>query len=98
MIYAIIWSDRAEKNYDDILEYLVESWGRKVLIRFIKQVNSTFDLIEHSPRAYPKYEDHENIRKAVINPHISLFYRIKDEKIELICFWNNRRNPDDLPI
>jgi len=96
---TIYWSVRAEQNYDDILEYLEKNWSLKIKDRFAEDVRSTIKAIERFPRIYPKFRDDEKLRKVVVNRHISLFYEIiNDDEIEIICLWNNRRNPDDLPL
>lgn len=94
---TIYWSNRAEENYDDILKYLKKNWHFRIKDKFAKDVSATIKAIEQFPRIYPKFGDDENLRKAVINPHVSLFYEIiSDDEVEIICLWNNRRNPDDL--
>lgn len=97
-MYEINWSEEAKRDYNDILQYLTERWQRRVWIKFIEDVDTVLDLIEKFPRAYPKFEDDEHLRKAVINPHVSLFYEVKEDNIKLLFFWNNRRNPDNLPL
>ena len=95
----IYWSTRAEENYDDILDYLEKSWPLRIKNKFATDVRSVIKGIERFPRMYPQFGDDKNLRKAVINPHVSLFYEIiSDDEVELVCFWNNRRNPDDLPL
>lgn len=96
---TIYWSAKAEENYDDILEDLGRNWSSKIQDRFAEDVRSTIKAMERFPRIYPTFRDDEKLRKAVVNPHISLFYEIiNDDEIEIICLWHNRRNPDDLPI
>jgi len=95
----IYWSSRAEKNYDDILDYLKANWQPKVSTKFVEDVRRTIGIIEKFPRILPKYGDDESTIKVVINPYVLLFYKIiSDEEIELICLWNSGRNPDDLPF
>ncbi len=38
----------------------------------------------------------ENIYKCVIVKQVSLYYRINKNQIELLRFWDNRRNPEKL--
>ena len=97
-MHEINWSEEAKRDYNDILQYLTERWQRKVWLKFIEDVDAVLEVIEKFPRAYPKFEDDDYLRKAVVNPHVSLFYEVKDDKIKLLFFWNNRRNPNDLPI
>jgi hypothetical protein len=42
--------------------------------------------------------DFENIYKIQILHNFSLYYRINSDIVEILAFWDNRRNPDDLKI
>jgi len=93
----IYWSDRAKKNYDDILDYLKTNWQPEVSTKFVDNVRFAINIIEKLPEILPQYEDDENTRKVFVNSYVSLFYQIiNDEEIELICFWNTPYYPDDL--
>jgi len=47
---------------------------------------------------HPAVPNFPQIRKAYISANISLYYHIKPDSIELLYFWNNRRNPADNPF
>ncbi len=51
MALRVIWSPRADKDFDRINDYLIETWSEKVLMKFVKD---TFAKIEHIAR-FPKY-------------------------------------------
>ncbi len=95
---TVEWSPRADETYGEILEYLSEQWGLQVAIRFMDEVEHTIELIRQFPRMFEASPSHPTIRKGFITKHTTLFYEIKDDTIELLVFWNNRRNPDDLNL
>lgn len=35
----------------------------------------------------------QNIREAVVTKHTLLLYRVKQKQIELLVFWDTRKNP-----
>ena len=49
MALEIVWSKRADKNFDSILEHLSEEWGNKVTKAFVKKVYDLFDILSEFP-------------------------------------------------
>jgi hypothetical protein len=65
--------------------------------QFLDRVDDVIQKIKQNPFLFPLYEYQNNIRKAIINKSIILYYRIVDDTtIELLTFWNTNRNPKDL--
>lgn len=95
---TIYWSPRADETYGEILDYLSNSWGIQVTINFMDEVEHTLELIKLFPRMFEASPSHPNIRKGFITKHTTLYYEIKGDQIELLVFWNNRRNPDELQL
>jgi plasmid stabilization system protein ParE len=44
MALRIFWSKRADKKFDNILDYLSAEWGEKVTIAFVKKVYDFLDI------------------------------------------------------
>ncbi len=95
---TIYWSPLADETYDEILDYLSNQWGLQITINFMDEVEHTLELIRKYPEMFEASSSHPNIRKGFITKHTTLFYEIKGNNIELLVFWNNRRNPDSLDI
>jgi len=91
----VIWSQRAENDYYQQIDYLMENWEEDVALKFVDQV---FQIIEHlvtHPRMYP-ITNYQGIRKALVNQYISLFYQIQEGRIILLRFWPNAQDPEQL--
>jgi len=92
------WSNIAKEDYWNNIDYLLEEWNEKEASRFIGLVKQNLDIIKRNPRAFVE-TSYKNTRAAVITPQITLFYKIVDEtKIELVRFWNNYQNPENLEL
>ncbi|REL32858.1 type II toxin-antitoxin system RelE/ParE family toxin [Rhodohalobacter sp. SW132] len=93
----VYWSQKATSDYWKNIDYLLEYWDLKVAHAFIDKTNHTIDLIQKSPEAFPE-TDYKNIRRAIIVPQITLFYRLNfnDDSIDLLRFWSNFQNPDSI--
>ncbi len=92
------WSKDAIDTYDDIISYPYQVWGLKVAQNLMDEIDHVIDLAEQNPTMHPAVPNFPQIRKAYISANVSLYYRIKPDSIELLYFWNNRRNPADNPF
>jgi plasmid stabilization system protein ParE len=97
MSYDIIWSPEARTSYLNILIYLDEQWSYSELETFENHTEKVLHLIRHFPEIY-EYSSESDTHRCVLTEQITLFYRVKNESetVELLVFWDNRRNPDDL--
>lgn len=93
----IVWSDDAVADYHQNIDFLLEKWSVQVAVEFMEDVETIIELVERQPEIYP-LTDYQGIRKAVVRKQITLFFRIKDETIHLIRFWNNYQDPERLKM
>ncbi len=89
-------SPLAEKKLNDLLNYLVEEWSVKSKTQFLKKLKQKTDQISTQPKSCIESEFFPGIFKLVIEKHTSLFYRIKNDEIEIITIIDNRQNPDSV--
>lgn len=88
----------AELSYYKTLDYLQVNWSNTEHQNFEEQVQRILTTIVNHPFAYPATESNKVIRKAVILNVISMYYRVYDDSIEVLLFWDNRRNPEALSL
>ncbi len=93
MALDIYWSKRADKKFDKIIGYLDEEWGEAVTKAFVKKVYDFIDILIEFPEIGSIEHAERNIRGFVIVKQLTLFYKIQDDKIILLNFFDNRQNP-----
>tara|TARA_Y100000815_G_C13170526_1_gene435392 strand:+ start:261 stop:563 length:303 start_codon:yes stop_codon:yes gene_type:complete len=91
--YKILWSDHAIFELKETIEYLENKWTEKELRKFSAKLDHTIELISKSPEIFPISIEKNNIRKAVVEKHNNLYYRINKNTIEIISLYANRKNP-----
>ena len=97
MGYSVSWSPAARTTYLRILEYLDERWTVKELKAFVKRTELVIKYICDNPLLYP-YSLESDTHRCVVIKQISLFYRVRGSTVELLVFWDNRRDPANLLI
>lgn len=96
MIKQIIWSPAAEKDAEQILDFINTRWSKRVAAKFLNKLDDNIRLISETPKLFPIIEDNLGVRKCVITKQNSLFYRISNEAIEIIRIFDTRQNPKSL--
>ncbi|MFI5162982.1 MAG: type II toxin-antitoxin system RelE/ParE family toxin [Sphingobacteriales bacterium] len=95
MAYTIIWSPKARLTYYQILDYLDEKWTLREIENFIDRTEEALTHISQNPLLY-QYSAQSKVYRCVIVKQVSLFYKIKSDRVELLRFWDNRQDPSKL--
>lgn len=82
---------RAERNFDSIVDYIKQKWGEKTAKEFIQKVDEIFKLLKE----YPLMGQVENndIRGFQLSRQTRILYRIRDNKIIILSFFDVRQGP-----
>ena len=93
----IVWSDLALDDFSENIYYLEKDWTEKEVEKFIKKSLEILDKlskgnIKFKPTAY------KNVFQIVIVKQITFFYKMEDNAILLLRFWNNYKNPSNFKI
>jgi plasmid stabilization system protein ParE len=94
MALEIVWSKRADKKFDLILEYLSNEWGNKVTKAFVKKVYDFLDILSEFPEIGTLENKDKAIRGFVIIKQVSVFYAIRNNQIIILNFFDNRQSPN----
>ena len=91
--YKILWTDFALKELENTIEYLEENWTEKELQNLALNIEETLKLISQNPELFQGSEIKNDIRRAIILSHNTMYFRVKNNQIEIISFFSNRQNP-----
>ena len=93
------WQTKAKASKTAIANYIRREFGAKRKIAFLQQVKQTTDLLKRSPgigQIDPLYEDRPHAyRSIIINGLNKLVYRVDDDTIHIVAFWDTRKEPTD---
>ncbi|MBX2955400.1 MAG: type II toxin-antitoxin system RelE/ParE family toxin [Cyclobacteriaceae bacterium] len=82
---------RAERNFGSIVDYIRRKWGEKTAKEFVQKADEIFKLL----KAYPLMGQVENndIRGFQLTQQTRILYRIRDNKIIILSFFDGRQDP-----
>ncbi|MEN2414353.1 type II toxin-antitoxin system RelE/ParE family toxin [Flavobacterium mesophilum] len=88
----IIWSKKAEYNFENIINYLEQFWSPLIVQKFIQDVLHTIQLLQNNP-FIGKYNSKLKCRSILISRNVTLYYELIADDIELIALYNTRQKP-----
>lgn len=94
----VIWSPLAKKDLNETLEYINNNWSFRAVNKFINRIDESIKLITDNYLLFPLISKEKNIRKCVVSKHISVYYRYKQGKIEIIRLFDSRQDPNKLML
>lgn len=94
---TVKWLPEAELTYSIILNYLEQNWSLKQVEEFINRTDQVIEFIAKRSKQYI-YSKKKDAYRAVVTKQVSLYYRIKEDHVELLVFWDTRQDPSKLKI
>jgi len=89
MAYQVVWSNTAESDFDEIIEYISNKQSPEKGIDFIQLVYRKIDLIALMPFIGIESQKIKSIRRILLSKHYSLLYQIEKDTVILIRFLDN---------
>ncbi|SEG03154.1 Plasmid stabilization system protein ParE [Halpernia humi] len=99
-MFQVKWTDEAEEKYFETLEFWIENnksttYSKKI----VNEVIYTESLLKDNPLIGQIVEGtKDEVRRVLVLYNYSIFYRINENIIEIISFWANKMNPEDLKL
>ena len=86
------WSLEAVSTFEQTISYLENYWSQKEVDHFIDATDRVIHFISENPKLF-RGTNLKGVREALITPQNLLIYKIYPNHIDLISFWDTRRNP-----
>ena len=97
--YDILWSDVAENDLRNIVEYIADDSPHNALKLFkrIKQKASSLYVLPERGRIVPELRNHGILqyREIIISPW-KILYRISEKSVLVLSVLDSRRNIEDI--
>jgi plasmid stabilization system protein ParE len=91
-----IWTETANIEYEQNIDYVLRRWSVKEALKFIDKVEAILYDLKKEIVEYPLTAK-INVRKCVVVKQITLFYEIDtDNNLVLLSFWDNYQDTEQL--
>ena len=93
-MYLIHWSKLAEITFSEEMDFIFEKWNQKEVDKFGLLVQNCLQSISENPKI-GKNESENQVYSFVISKQTTIYFKISEIelRIDLILFWNNKKNP-----
>ena len=94
---TVVLSTLAELQLLSTLAYIEKEWSKEARDNMLHLFVNYCDHIAQFPKSHPIIDKRNDIHRAVVSRHMSLYYQINDEQIiEIILIIDNRQDPDKI--
>ncbi|TAL42092.1 MAG: type II toxin-antitoxin system RelE/ParE family toxin [Chitinophagaceae bacterium] len=93
MALQIIWTSNALEDYRQVVDYLLKEWPLKTTIDFVITTEERVQMLGSFPYIGIASIKDPKIRSIVITKHNKLYYRISEDKIEILDIFDTRQDP-----
>lgn len=94
----IALTKRAERNFNSIKKYIAKEWGEKVAEAFEQKTVDFFDLLIDFPEIGTVEVHEKQIRGFQLTKQTRVFYRIKNDRIIVLAFFDVRQDVSKKPL
>ena len=96
----VTWSENARNAVREVSEYVSSEYGRRSKSKFLHEIDRIGSLLEKKTfigQIEPYLADcPEQYRYIVVNRLNKIIYYVKEDRIEIVAFWDTRREPKRL--
>lgn len=100
-MWDVIWTPEAEIQLHNILTFGIENNGsQRYSQKITNEVKKITTILSFNPFFGQEYElisFSSKIRRAIVLDNFSMLYQVTD-KVEILTFWDNRQDPNDLKL
>ena len=93
------WTKDADRQRDQVAEYIRDEFGARRRSQFIKEVRQMTQKLKRSPnigQIDPLFASHAaTFRSVIINGLNKMVYRVDDNIIYIVAFWDTRMEPEE---
>ncbi len=86
---AVVWSQRAQRNYAEIIENL-SGKSLDAAIKLDEKTDKLIRQISAFPFSFQASDKKPGYRKCVIAKHYSLVYEVRDKFVYIVSYLDNR--------
>jgi plasmid stabilization system protein ParE len=92
------YSLRARQEEIELLEYIVQEFGKKKAKEVYNRIESLLDQISKTPEMYRVSSKRKYLRKCFLSKQTSIYYRVHQDYLEVVSFRGIRKDPGGFKV
>ncbi len=91
MAYTVILSHEAEKNYNQICDYILDKFSVKEVVKFDERFSETLLLLSISPYVFPIASKKLKVYRSLIYNVTVVYYVIVGNQVQILSLFDGRQ-------
>ena len=96
MNLKVNFSKTAEKNLDDVLNFIEAKWSKKSKDLYLVKFQKAVSIISMNPEIFPKSSVNKKYRKCVVTKQSTLLYSFGANEIRIHTVFDTRQDPNKI--
>ncbi|PBJ13119.1 type II toxin-antitoxin system RelE/ParE family toxin [Flavobacterium sp. ACN6] len=96
MNLKVNFSKTAEKNLDDVLNFIEAKWSKKTKELYLVKFQKAVSIISMNPEIFPKSSVNKKYRKCVVTKQSTLLYSFGSNEIRIHTVFDTRQDPNKI--
>lgn len=88
----VVWSATALEKAVEIKQYIAANFSEKEVNSFLQLLSSFEIAVSVFPKLYQASKTKKQVRRAILDKNLSVFYRVSKNRIEVLIIFDNRNN------
>lgn len=93
MTFEVVFTKRAEKDFENISNYIESKFGENASTRFKSLVLEFATILQFFPEIGSIEVEGKKIRGSVVHGRLKVFYRIKRNQVMILRLFDTRQHP-----
>lgn len=89
----IVFSEDAIDTLLSTISFIENNWNSRQAEKFLEKLYKTLTLASQNPYMFKAFMLSNNTRVGLISKQTSFIYRIQEDEIIILFFWDNRQEP-----
>ena len=91
MSQGIVWSPKALKDMEGILDYLLKEWGAGSVVKFMARLEGAIETIKTHLQLYQASISRPGLRRCVLTSRVVLYYQVKSNAIQIVSVHQTKK-------
>ena len=96
--YNVTISENAQRKIENVFRYLEIDWSEKISDEFKMKLLKYVEYLKQNPYMFPASQVKKDLRRCFITKHNAMYYRVKDNEVEIITLHDTRSDPESLKL
>ena len=98
MVKKIVWTNAADKKFDNIATYLLDNASLQTAQNFADLVYDKIDLLTKFPNLGRKVATTKSIRVVNLGKYYQIYYRVEGKMLVISNIFDTRQDPRKRPF